>query len=72
MKPEQYPPSAKSKDDVARISNVLVESAVFDETLRLERFSIGIDFLVASHAPVNSIWVSTLTCLADARELTIY
>ena len=64
-------PSAKAKDNVARISNVLVKSTVFNETLRLERFSIGIDLLITSHAPVNSIWVSTLEWLEDARELTI-
>jgi hypothetical protein len=48
-------PSAKAKDDVTRISNVLVKSAVFDETLRLERFGIGVDFLVASHTPVSAV-----------------
>ena len=48
-------PSAKAKDYIPRISNFLVKSTIFDEAFRLERFSIGIDFLVTSHAPVNAL-----------------
>ena len=55
MESEEDVPSAKAKDNIARISNLLIKIAVFDETLRLERFSIGIDFLVTSHAPDNAI-----------------
>jgi hypothetical protein len=47
-------PPAKSKDDIPRISNVLVQSTIFDETFRLECFSVGINFLVTSHAPMNA------------------
>jgi hypothetical protein len=50
-KPGEDAPSTKAKDNIARISNLLVKSTIFDETLRLERFSIRIDFLVTSHAP---------------------
>jgi hypothetical protein len=53
VKPEADVPSAKAKDDIARISNLLVKSTVFKETLGLERFGIGIDFLVTSHAPIR-------------------
>ena len=50
---EQDVPSAKAKDNITRISNLLVEDAIFNETFGLERFGIGIDFLITSHAPVN-------------------
>ena len=53
-KPEEDVPSAKAKDNIARISNFLVKSAILDETLRLESFGIGIYSLVTSHAPVNA------------------
>ena len=55
MKPIKDKPSAKAKDNIARISDLLVKSAVLEETLRLERFGIRIDFLVTSHAPINTI-----------------
>ena len=48
-------PSTKAKDDITRISNLLVESAIIYEALRLEGFSIGIDFLITSHAPISTI-----------------
>jgi hypothetical protein len=47
-------PPAKAKDNIPRISNVLVQSTIFDETFRLECFSVGINFLVMSHAPMNA------------------
>ena len=52
---EQDVPSAKAKDNITRISNLLVKGVVFDETFGLERFGIGIDFLVTGHAPDNAI-----------------
>jgi hypothetical protein len=48
-------PSAKAKNNITRISNLLVQGAVFYETLRLKRFSIRIDSLITSHAPVNKL-----------------
>jgi hypothetical protein len=71
VKSEQHTPSAKAKDDVARISNVRVKSAVFDETLRLKRFGIRIGVLVMRHAPVNAIRVGTIGYLEKSSELTI-
>jgi hypothetical protein len=53
-RPGTEAPPAKSKDNIPRISNFLVKSSVFDETFRFECFSIGIDFLITSHAPVNA------------------
>jgi hypothetical protein len=55
MKFEEDVPSAKAKYNISRISDLLVKSTIFNETLRLERFGVGIDFLVTSHAPVNAI-----------------
>jgi hypothetical protein len=55
---EQDVPSAKAKDNITRISNLLIEGAVLDETFRLERFGIGIDFFVTSHAPINATRVN--------------
>ena len=55
VKPEEHAPSAKAKDEITRISDLLIKSAIFHETLRFEGFGIGIDFLVTSHAPVNAI-----------------
>jgi hypothetical protein len=69
VKLEEDAPSAKAKDDIARISNLLIKSTVFNEAFRFERFGIEIDFLVTSHAPVSAVWVSTY--LEDTRELTI-
>ena len=57
MKHEEDVSSAETKDDIARISNLLVKNTVFDETLRLERLGIGIDFLVMGHAPINGFSV---------------
>jgi hypothetical protein len=59
VKPEEGIPSAKAKDDIARISDLLIKCAVFYETFRFERFGIGIDFLVTGHAPVNAFSVGT-------------
>ena len=70
-KPEEDAPSTKAKNNIARISNLLVKSTIFDETLRFKGVSIGIDFLVTSHAPVNAIAVKTLAYLEDTRESTI-
>jgi hypothetical protein len=53
-KAETEAPPAKAKDNIPRIFNFLVKSTIFDETFRLECFSIGIDFLITSHAPVNA------------------
>ena len=50
-KPEEDAPSTKAKNNIARISDLLVKDTIFDKTLRLERFGIGIDFLVTSHTP---------------------
>jgi hypothetical protein len=60
VKPEKDAPSAKPKDNITRISNLLVKSAMFDETLGLERSSLRIDFLITSHAPVIAISVNAL------------
>ena len=56
---EENAPSTKAENNIARISNLLVKSTIFDETLRFKGVSIGIDFLVTGHAPVNAIRVST-------------
>ena len=69
MKPEEDVPSAKAKDDITRISNLLVESAVLEEALRLKRFGIRIDFLIMGHAPINVFSVGAY--VEDARKLTI-
>jgi hypothetical protein len=71
VKFKESPPSAKAKDDIARISDLFVKSAIFDETLRLERISIGIDFLVTSHTPFNAIWVNGRAYFGDKRYLAI-
>ena len=64
-------PSAKAKNNITRISNLLVYSTIFDETLRLERFRVGIGFLVTSHAPDNTISTNSLAYLKDTRKPTI-
>ena len=64
-------PSSKAKDDVTRISNLFVNSTIFYETLRLERFRVGIGFLVTSHAPDNTISTNSLAYLKDTRKPTI-
>ena len=69
VKPEEHAPSTKAKDKITRISNLLVESAIIYETLRLERLGIGIDSLVMGHAPINVFSVGAY--VEDARKLTI-
>jgi hypothetical protein len=71
VKPEEDAPSAKAKHDISRVSNVLIKSTVFDETLRLERFSIRIGFLVTGYAPVNARRISALVVLEHIRKSTI-
>jgi hypothetical protein len=69
MKAEEHAPSAEAKDDITRISDLFVKSTILDETFRLERLGIGIDFLVPSHAPVNAIRVTAY--FEGTREPTI-
>jgi hypothetical protein len=64
-------PSAKAKNNVARIFDVPVKSAIFNEALRLERFGVGIEFLITSHTPVITVRISVLTYLENTRDLTM-
>jgi hypothetical protein len=67
VEPEEDAPSAKAKDNIARISDVFVESAIFYETLGLESLGIGIDLLVTSHTPFIVILVNGLAYFEDKR-----
>ena len=69
MKVEDYTPSAEAKDDITRVPDLFVKSTIFDETFRLKRFGIGIDFFVTSHTPVNAIRVTAYS--EDTRDPTI-
>jgi hypothetical protein len=53
------------------IKNCSVKSAIFYEMFRLERFGVGISFLITSHTPVIAVQVRALAYLENTSDLTI-
>jgi hypothetical protein len=44
-------PSSKSKYNIARIPNLLVQNTIFNEPIWIENIGTGVDFLVVEHIP---------------------